>query len=64
MNAAFEVRIAGVEDAAEVGAIYNQGIDERTATFNTNHVTIKEMEEKIVKGADRHPVLVATRSRH
>jgi phosphinothricin acetyltransferase len=59
MNAAIEVRKAEAEDAADLVAIYNQGIDERTATFNTNHVAAKEMEEKIVNGTDKHPVLVA-----
>jgi phosphinothricin acetyltransferase len=57
----FEIRQAEVKDAADVGSIYNQGIDERTATFNTEHVTEKDMREKIKKGDDgKHPVYVAT----
>jgi L-amino acid N-acyltransferase YncA len=43
-----------------VAAIYNQGIDERLATFNTEHVTVEDRCEKIVKGDDKHPVLVAS----
>jgi phosphinothricin acetyltransferase len=61
MNAMIEVRIAGVEDAAELAEIYNQGIDERTATFNTNHVTEKEIEEKLVKGVNKNSILVGVK---
>ncbi len=57
----FEIHQAMAKDAADVGVIYNQGIDERTATFNTEHVTEKGMLEKIKKGEDgKHPVYVAT----
>jgi phosphinothricin acetyltransferase len=56
----FKIRRAKVEDAIDVAAIYNEGIDERSATFNTNHVTAEEMQEKITKGRDKHPVFVAT----
>jgi len=56
----FKIRRAKVDDAPDVAAIYNQGIDERLATFNTNHVTAEEMHEKITKGGDKHPVFVAT----
>jgi len=56
----FKIRRAKVEDAIDVATIYNQGIDERSATFNTNHVTAEEMREKITKGGDKHPVFVAT----
>jgi L-amino acid N-acyltransferase YncA len=56
----FEIRRATVEDAADVAVVYNQGIDERLATFNTGHVTAEEMREKIAKGGDRYPVFVAT----
>jgi L-amino acid N-acyltransferase YncA len=56
----FEIRKAKVEDAPTVAAIYNQGIDERLATFNTEHVTVEERREKITKGDDKHPILVAS----
>jgi phosphinothricin acetyltransferase len=61
MNMMIDVRIVGVEDAAELAEIYNQGIDERTATFNTNQVTAKEIEEKIVKSVNKNSVLVAVK---
>jgi L-amino acid N-acyltransferase YncA len=39
----FEIRRATVEDAADVAVVYNQGIDERLATFNTGHVAAEEI---------------------
>jgi len=56
----FKIRRAKAEDATDVATIYNQGIDERLATFNTEHVTAEEISEKIAKGEDKHPVIVAT----
>ena len=56
----FEIRKAKAEDATAVATIYNQGVDERLATFNTEHVTVEERREKITKGGDKHPILVAT----
>jgi len=55
----FEIRRAKAEDATDVANIYNQGIDERLATFNTEYVTAEEIREKIAKGGDKHPVFVA-----
>jgi L-amino acid N-acyltransferase YncA len=56
-----QLRIRGaiIEDAAEIAAIYNEGSDEGSATFNTNHVATTEMQEKITKGGDKHPIFVA-----
>ena len=56
----FEIRRAKAEDATDVANIYNQGIDERLATFNTEYVNAEEIHEKIAKGGDKHPVFVAT----
>jgi phosphinothricin acetyltransferase len=55
----FKVRLARAEDSAEVAAIYNAGIDERTATFNTEHVSAEDRREKITKGGHKHTVFVA-----
>ena len=55
----FAVRRARAEDSAEVASIYNSGIDERVATFNTAHVTAEDRREKIENGGDKHPVFVA-----
>lgn len=51
------VRIALPKDAARVAEIYNQGIEERSSTFETRTRTEAEMAQKI--GDDRHPVLVS-----
>lgn len=56
----FAIRRATGGDAADVASIYNQGIDERIATFNTKHVTEEDRRNRIEKGGDRHPVFVAT----
>jgi phosphinothricin acetyltransferase len=56
----FKIRRAKAEDATDVTTIYNQGIDERLATFNTEYVTAEEIREKIAKGGDKHPVFVTT----
>jgi phosphinothricin acetyltransferase len=56
----FEIRKAKAHDATAISAIYNQGIDERSATFNTEHVTAKEIREKIMNSGDKHPTFVAT----
>jgi phosphinothricin acetyltransferase len=56
----FEIRKAKAEDATAVSAIYNQEIDERSATFNTEHVSAEEIREKIVKSGDKYPTFVAT----
>jgi phosphinothricin acetyltransferase len=55
----FAIRRARAGDSAQVAAIYNAGLDERTATFNTAHVTAEDRREKIKSGGDKHPVFVA-----
>jgi len=42
-KASFAVREASVEDSAAIASIYNEGMDERQATFNTAHVSVDEM---------------------
>jgi L-amino acid N-acyltransferase YncA len=44
------VRRAGATDAAAVAAIYNQGIEEREATFETESRSADEVEHRIVRG--------------
>lgn len=57
MNATVFVRPARPVDAAAVAAIYNQGIAERAATFETRPREAAEFFERIVD--DRYPLLVA-----
>ena len=52
----FRIRPALSEDAERVVAIYNQGIEERTATFETRLRTVEEMRAVI---ASDYPMLVA-----
>ena len=56
----FRIRRAVTSDASDIASIYNQGIDERMATFNIEYVTPEERSDRIEKGGDKHPVLVAT----
>ena len=59
-KARIKIRRAKTEDAKDIANIYNQGIDERSATFNTDHITEEQASEKIKQGGDKHPVFVAT----
>ena len=52
------VRLARPSDAGAVAAIYNQGIEERGATFETDPRTADETARRIAED-DRYPVLVA-----
>jgi phosphinothricin acetyltransferase len=45
-------------DAPEIARIYNIGIAERTATFETEPRTVAQIEERL-DALDRYPVLVA-----
>lgn len=53
------IRQADLTDAAAITAIYNQGIAERGATFETTPRTVTDLVERLADQA-RHPVLVAT----
>ena len=52
-----EIRAARAEDAAAVAEIYNDGIRERTSTFETRERQPAEIAERI--GTERFPFLVA-----
>ncbi|HTY75954.1 MAG TPA: arsinothricin resistance N-acetyltransferase ArsN1 family A [Candidatus Nanoarchaeia archaeon] len=56
------IRQATAEDAAEIAEIYNQGIDERQATFITTHFNAPDILHKISSGKEKHPFFVATNS--
>src|SRR6266851_1538105 len=53
------IRPARVEDAKEIARIYNQGVQDRTATFENAYVTPEERYMWIVSRPDKYPVLVA-----
>jgi L-amino acid N-acyltransferase YncA len=53
-----KIRPARVEDAKEIARIYNQGVQDRTATFDDAYVTPEERYLWLVARPDRFPVLV------
>lgn len=53
-----QIRAALPADASAMAAIYNQGIEERSATFETSPRRAEDMLERI-KVAARFPILVA-----
>ena len=58
MNVA--IRPAAAADAAAVARIYNQGIEDRVATFETRLHTAAELADSIAKTGSR-PFLIAER---
>ncbi len=54
-----EIREAVRDDAAAIAHIYNQGIEDRVATLETEPRTPDERARWLVSRAPRHPVLVA-----
>lgn len=54
-----QVRDATCRDAAAVAAIYNAGIEDRVATFETQTRTADERRAWMAGHDERHPVLVA-----
>jgi L-amino acid N-acyltransferase YncA len=57
-----QVRFATGDDAAAVCAIYNQGIEERVATLETELRTPEERRQWLAARGARHPVIVADRA--
>ena len=54
-----EIRAATHEDAAAIAHIYNQGIEDRSATLETQLRTPEERAEWLAARGPRHPVIVA-----
>jgi L-amino acid N-acyltransferase YncA len=52
------LRLASAHDAAQVALIYNQGIEERNATFETAPRTAEDLARRIAEDPRRHPVIV------
>ena len=53
------VRPASPADAAAIGTIYNQGIEDRVATLETELRTPEERRQWLQSRSARHPVIVA-----
>ncbi len=56
---AVRVRAASLDDAAALSRIYNQGIQDRVATLETEERSIEERAQWLAARDARHPVLVA-----
>ena len=55
------VRVATVRDASAIADIYNQGIAERIATFETEPRTAAQVEAQLTNKGDRYPTIVVER---
>src|SRR6266511_5174600 len=53
------LRFATPEDAAAIAAIYNQGIEDRIATLETELRSADERRQWMAARGSRHPVIVA-----
>jgi phosphinothricin acetyltransferase len=54
-------RSAEAEDAAAIARIYNQGIEERIATFETEPRTVEEIAAALAERGNTYPTVVAER---
>lgn len=55
---AMRVRLARLEDAPAIATIYNQGIEERIATFETALRTPEHICTQLAEKGDRYPTVV------
>lgn len=55
------VRLATPSDSDGIARIYNQGIEERLATFETEPRTPAQIEAQLVDKGDRYPTVVVER---
>jgi phosphinothricin acetyltransferase len=60
-TSAIQTRLATKADAAAIAAIYNEGIADRIATFETEPRTDEQIAAQLVEKADRYPTVVAER---
>lgn len=57
----FRARLAAPADAAAIARIYNEGIDDRVATFETTHRTAEQIAVSLAEKGDRFPTVVVER---
>jgi phosphinothricin acetyltransferase len=55
------VRLAGSADAAAIARIYNQGIEDRQATFETEPRTATAIAAQLAERGERYPTVVVER---
>jgi len=58
-TAPLTIRPARLEDAKEIARIYNQGVQDRAATFENAYVTPEERYLWLLARPEKYPVLVA-----
>ena len=58
---ALRTRLATADDAAAITAIYNEGIADRVATFETEPRTMAQIAQQLAEKGDRFPTMVAER---
>ena len=56
-----QTRLATAADAAAIAAIYNEGIADRIATFETEPRTVEQIAVQLADKGDRFPTVVAER---
>src|SRR5215831_15876025 len=56
------VRLARLADAAAITAIYNQGIEERIATFETECRTVEHTTAQLAEKGEHYPTVVVERA--
>ena len=60
-NGALKTRLATTADAAAIAAIYNEGIADRIATFETESRSTQQLTTQLVDKGDRFPTVVVER---
>jgi L-amino acid N-acyltransferase YncA len=60
-NGVLKTRLATTADAAAIAAIYNEGIADRIATFETEPRTPQQLTTQITDKGDRFPTVVVER---
>jgi thioredoxin type arsenate reductase len=63
-RAPMTTRLASRADAAAITRIYNQGIEERIATFETEPRSAEQVEAQLTERGDRYPTIVVERDGH
>src|SRR5215472_13981894 len=61
MTTELRTRLATPADAAAIAAIYNEGIADRVATFETEPRTPEQLSAQLVDKGDRFPTVVVER---
>ena len=56
------VRLAHLADATAIATIYNQGIEERIATFETELRTVEHIAAQLAAQGDKYPMVVVERA--